>query len=76
MGRSMLQNSRYNFYTTISKRPGRLGDYRVLTTPLGRPNPPLPCLADIIYPNPVWIDICLMSYSHDEGLGRVVDACV
>lgn len=49
MGRSMLQNSRYNFYTTISKRPGRLGDYRVLTTPLGRPPQPTPCLADDIF---------------------------
>ena len=42
-GSNEAQNSRYNFYTTISKQPGRLGDYRVLTNARWavRPNPPL-----------------------------------
>ena len=41
---------RYNFYTSLTKRPGRLGDYRVLTNAVGpshggppQPTPGLSC---------------------------------
>lgn len=41
---------RYNFYTSLLERPGRLGDYRVLTNAVGpshagppQPTPGLSC---------------------------------
>lgn len=63
---------RYNFYTSLTKRPGRLGDYRVLTTPLGRPPQPTPVCLFLQISSTLTlfcIDIRLMSCNMAEVLG-------
>ena len=70
---------RYNFYTSLTKRPGRLGDYRVLTNAVGPSRPsapthPWPVLQILLTLTLFLTKIRLMSCEYDEGLVWVLGA--